>query len=69
MQVSPRRRDYPDEGAMRRLQEAAERREAAESELREAVYAARDTGGSVRVIAELAQLSTRTVQDWLRDRP
>ncbi len=69
MQVSPRRRDYPDEGAMRRLEEAGARREEADAELRAAVYAAKDAGGSVRVIAEAARLSTRTIQNWLRDRP
>lgn len=68
MEVSPRRRELPDEAALKRLQAAAVARSNADAELRAAVRAARLAGGSVRVIAETAGLSTRTVQDWLKDR-
>lgn len=65
----PRRRQLPDDEAVEKLVRAAEARRHAEAELREAVYAASDAGGSIRVIAELAQVGTRTVQDWLKNRP
>jgi transposase-like protein len=67
MDVSPRRRELPSEDALRRLREAAVARSAAEAEIRAAVRAARVAGGSVRVIAEEAGLSTRTVQQWVKD--
>jgi hypothetical protein len=67
MPVSPRRREFPTEDALKRLQAAAETRADAEAEMRAAVRAARAAGGSVRVIADVAGLSTRTVQLWLKD--
>jgi transposase-like protein len=67
MDVSPRRREFPDEGALKRLRDATMARTHAEAELRAAVRVARAAGGSVRVIAEVAGLSTRTVQQWLKD--
>lgn len=67
MNVSPRRRELPTDAALRRLQNAAAVRSDADAEMRAAVRAARDAGGSVRVIAEVAGLSTRTVQLWLKD--
>lgn len=48
----------------RRLKRARRAKEAAEREFREAVVAARQAGGSIREVAELAAISTRTVQDW-----
>lgn len=59
-------RSTPDAETMQRLISAKDRRRAAEAELRAAVQAARDKGGSIRVIADAAGLSTRTVQDWLK---
>ncbi|MDN4616386.1 hypothetical protein P5G50_18215 [Leifsonia sp. F6_8S_P_1B] len=64
----PRRREYPPEPALQRLREAGEKRAEADAELRAAVYAAKDAGGSVRVIAEEARISTNTVQVWLKQR-
>ena len=65
----PRRRDEPDDKTVARLERAAKRKQAADEELRAAVYAAADAGGSIRVIAEFAQLSTSTVRIWLKQRP
>ncbi|MFF1633990.1 hypothetical protein [Leifsonia sp. NPDC058248] len=65
--MSPRRRDYPSAAAIDRLRNATQAKTAADAELKAAVQAAKASGGSVRVIAELANLSTRTVQDWLKD--
>ncbi len=50
------------------LRAAGEQRVAADAQLRAAVLAAVDTGGSIREVARLGQLSTHTVQQWLRDR-
>lgn len=66
MDVSPRRRELPTPDALKRLRAAADFKQRADSELKAAVRAAREAGGSVRVIAEEAGLSTRTVQDWLK---
>lgn len=63
----PRRRQFPSEAALKRLQDAATERANADAEMRAAVRAARDAGGSVRVIAEVAGLSSRTVLSWLKD--
>lgn len=68
MQVSPRHKEQPDENELNRLRKAGADRIRADAELRAAVYAARDAGGSVRTIAEAGQISTRTVQNWLSDR-
>lgn len=67
MDVSPRRRQVPDAAALDRLLKAADAKAVADTELRAAVRAAKEAGGSVRVIAEAAGLSTRSVQDWLKD--
>lgn len=67
MDVSPRRRLVPDAAALDRLVKAADAKAAADAELKAAVRAAKAAGGSVRVIAEAAGLSTRSVQDWLKD--
>jgi hypothetical protein len=67
MDVSPRRREFPDEDALKRLRAAVDARAQAEAEIRAAVRAARAAGGSVRVIADEAGLSTRTVALWLKD--
>lgn len=69
MDVSPRRRDYPDDRVLERLRLAAEAKAAADAELKAAVLAASKAGGSVRVTAEIAHLSTRTIQNWLKDEP
>lgn len=66
MEVSPRRRDYPSDKILERLRLAAEAKAAADDELRAAVIAASKAGGSIRVIAEVSQLSTRTIQNWLK---
>lgn len=66
MVVSPRRRELPDAGSLERLRQASEGKARADSELKAAVRAAKEAGGSVRVIAEIANLSTRTVQDWIK---
>jgi dihydrodipicolinate synthase/N-acetylneuraminate lyase len=66
MDVSPRRRDIPDAVALDRLLKAAGAKTDADAELKAAVRAAKAAGGSVRVIAEFAHLSTRTVQDWVK---
>lgn len=67
MRVSPRRQALPDDRDIERLRRAAESKLAADAELKAAVRAAAASGGSVRVIADLAKLSTRTVQNWLDD--
>lgn len=54
--------------ASQRLVRAGNRKREADAELKAAVLAAKDAGGSVRVIAEQAQISTRTVQNWLAER-
>lgn len=48
----------------RRLADATRAREQADEEFRTAVVAALKAGGSIREVAELSGLSTRTVQDW-----
>lgn len=48
----------------RRLAEARDAREKADDEFRAAVVAALKANGSIREVAELSGLSTRTVQDW-----
>ena len=63
-----RRREMPDDQSVARLQRAAQQRKDIEEELRQAVFAALDSGGSYRVVAELAGVSTRTIQNWLKDR-
>jgi predicted butyrate kinase (DUF1464 family) len=67
VQVSPRRRAFPDDRELERLRRAAEAKAAADAELKAAVVAAAAAGGSVRVIAETSGLSTRTIQNWLKD--
>lgn len=66
MRVSPRRRELPDEATLERLRKAAKAKRAADAELKAAARSAKEAGGSVRVIAEVADLSTRTVQNWLK---
>lgn len=62
----PRHRELPDDASIARLARAVQARKAAEAEFRAAVIAAVNGGGSVRAVAEMARLSTRTVQDWLK---
>lgn len=63
----PRPRDTPDAEALQRLRRAGTSRRKADAELREAVIAASRAGGSVRVIAEVGQLSTFTVRTWIKE--
>ncbi|MCE0459522.1 hypothetical protein [Curtobacterium flaccumfaciens] len=63
----PRPRDTPDAEALQRLRKAGTSRRKADAELREAVIAASRAGGSVRVIAEVGQLSTFTVRTWIKE--
>ncbi|WP_374762435.1 helix-turn-helix domain-containing protein [Mycolicibacterium mageritense] len=50
-----------------RLLAAAQAETAAASELRAAVHAAHDAGGSIREIAGLLGVSTNTIQRWLKE--
>lgn len=63
----PRPREMPDPDALQRLRRAGISRHKADAELREAVVAASQAGGSVRVIAEVGQLSTFTVRNWIKE--
>ena len=64
----PRHRELPDDDSIARLERAVEGRRKSDAELRAAVVAAVDRGGSVRAVAEMAHLSTRTIQNWIKDR-
>jgi dihydrodipicolinate synthase/N-acetylneuraminate lyase len=66
--VTPRPRKQLDDDSLERLRRAAAGLRAAKAEQRDAVVAAAEAGGSVRVIAEAGEVSTRTVQDWLAHR-
>jgi transposase-like protein len=52
-----------------RLERAAEARRRSDAEMKAAVLAASEAGGSVRVIAEAGKLSTATVRDWIKNAP
>ena len=65
MPVAPRPRKMPDDEALNRLRRAARSRDRADAELRAAVIAASEDGGSIRVIAEAGELSTATVRAWV----
>lgn len=67
MHVAPRRKDQPTEEALNRLIEAANDVAAAHNELRLAAIHANKHGGSIRVVAKIANKSTRTVQDWIKE--
>lgn len=49
-----------------RLRAAGAARRSADVELRDAVLAILDEGGSVRAVAAAAEISTNTVQRWKR---
>ena len=66
--MSPRPKQPPAGEVAELLRAAGEQRVAADAQLRAAVLAAVDAGGSIREVARLGQLSTHTVQQWLRDR-
>lgn len=65
MNVNRPRKDL-DDAHRDRLERAAAARRDADAEMRAAVLAAADAGGSVRVIAEAGRLSTATVRDWIK---
>lgn len=67
MRVTPRPRKLPDPDVLERLRGVGQLRAAVEIEIRAAVAAASEAGGSVRVIAEIAQVAPGTVQQWLKD--
>lgn len=62
--VSPQAKGIIPPDKARRLDAAREARDQADDEFRSAVVAALKAGGSIREVAELSGLSTRTVQDW-----
>lgn len=62
--VSPQPRGIIPPSQAKRLDAARDAREKADDEFRTAVVAALKAGGSIREVAELSGLSTRTVQDW-----
>lgn len=64
MALMPRPRAAIDPAIRKRLTNVAKLRDRAETESRSAVADALDVGVPIRDIAELAKLSTRTVQDW-----
>ncbi|MBT1630452.1 helix-turn-helix domain-containing protein [Curtobacterium flaccumfaciens pv. oortii] len=64
--MTPRPRKEPPPDALERLRKAGQNRAHAEVEIKAAVLAASDAGGSVRVIAEVGQLSTATVRQWVK---
>lgn len=61
-----RPKEHGDPYVMTSLAHCAEERREADRHLRNAVRRARESGASIRVIAEHSGLSTRTVQDWLK---
>lgn len=67
MTVAPRPKNLPPETALRRLAEAATAVDKARAELKAAIIAASEAGGSIRVLASVGGISTRTVQDWLQE--
>lgn len=68
MAVAPRAKQIPSDKAAARLQAATEARAVAEADFRLAILEALDSGGSVREVADLAKVSTRSIQDWSNKR-
>lgn len=66
--MTPQPRGIVPHAEQQRLLAALKGKAAADEELKEAVAAALRAGGSVREVAKIAGLSTRTVQDWGRAR-
>lgn len=62
--VSPQARGIIPPDNANRLAAARDAKEAADDEFRSAVVDALKAGGSIREVAQLAAISTRTVQDW-----
>lgn len=62
--VSPQARGIIPPDDAQRLAAARDAKEAADDEFRSAVVDALKAGGSIREVAQLAEISTRTVQDW-----
>lgn len=65
--MSPRRRGTIPEPERIRLLEAMTAIDLANTELRNAVLAARNAEGSVRSIAQLLNKSTNTIQRWAQE--
>lgn len=65
MHVSRPRKELDDEHRQR-LENAAISRRKSDAEMKAAVIAASQAGGSVRVIATAGGLSTATVRDWIK---
>lgn len=61
-----RPKELGSEEALDELRRDAIRLDEAQADLRFSVKKARRSGASIRVIAEHSGLSTRTVQDWLK---
>lgn len=67
--VSPQKRGLVPAADQARIVDALQRTDAAQAELRAAVLAAIDHGGSVREIAQVSGLSTNTVSRWKLGQP
>lgn len=74
MSVAPRTKLHPTTDTLERLRTAAGKRERADTkaaeaqaELRAAVIAASEAGGSIRVIADIGNLSTATVRKYVQE--